>query len=604
MSASGRPPLDEQLQAAPVQPGVYLFREADGRVLYVGKARNLRNRVQVYRRAGADGRLRMAELLSRAEAVEFRVTDNEKEALLLESRLAKRYQPPLNVHLKDDKSFLLVQIDTRHRWPRIGLAREHRHGKGEFYGPYGSAGAARRAKRLLQKAFGLRDCSDHTLMNRSRPCLKYDVGLCSAPCVGVVSEEEYAAGLEGAREVLRGEVRDCIRSEQRRMEEASAALQYETALRARDRMRALEALAAPQKVRLSAERDFDVVGLDERGHFAVLEYREGEWIGSSQGLVPVRDAPAAMVGELLSALYVSGEREIPPEILVGALPEEAEALEALLRERLSRRVAIRAPRRGEKRALVRMAESNARAQRGARASAPWPTVAERLAEITRYAPPAVVDCIDVSHMQGKERVAARVRFVEGRPDRAQYRRYLVGGGVGNDDFAAMREVMSRFLAKIDVEGIPDLIVLDGGRLQLDAGRRAASEAGVDPPLAALAKARRGRGPVAAEERLFLPDRSDPAVLAPGSPERLFLERIRDEAHRFAISYHRNRRHSLRLILEQVPGIGQKRRKAILDAFAGDLARVRDAAPDDLAAVEGMTPELAEAVQRHLAEVLP
>lgn len=592
------------LRRAPARSGCYLFYDANGEVLYVGKAKNLRNRVQVYRRDGADGRMRFAELLQQADRAEFRITDTEVEAVLLEDRLVKLHMPPLNVLLKDDKSFLLVHLDTEHTWPRLGLARKRRRGKGEFYGPYPNGGAARRAKRLLQKAFGLRDCSDHTLANRRRPCLKHEVGLCSAPCVDRVSPADYREALDGAREVLSGQVQERLRIEEARMIEASANMEYEIALRARDRSRALQALAAPQRVRLQADRDFDVLGIDERGHFALLEYRDGDWVGTRHGRVPVVEAPAEMVSELLPALYRGGA-EVPPEILVPALPEEAEAIRAWLRERAGRAVSLHAPARGEKRALVRLAESNARARQGEVGRAPWPTVAQRISDLTHLPVPAVIDCIDVSHLQGKERVASKVRFVEGKPDRASYRRYIVGDGEGNDDFAAMHEIVTRVLARRGEDGIADLIVLDGGKGQLNAGLDAAREDGSqDAPLIALAKARKGRGPVAAEERIFLPGRPDAIILEPRTPERLFFERIRDEAHRFAITHHRKRRENLRLVLEQIPGVGPVRRKALLDWCAGDLAKLRDAPRELLLELPGMTADMIDSLQLHLHEVLP
>ncbi|HEX9792616.1 MAG TPA: GIY-YIG nuclease family protein, partial [Planctomycetota bacterium] len=354
----------EQLRTAPARPGCYLFRDAAGKVLYVGKARDLRRRVQAYRRDGADGRMRFGDLLARARNADFRVTENEKEAILLEDRLVKRHQPPLNVLLKDDKSWMCVRLDTGHPWARIGLARD-RGARGEVYGPFGNSGVARRTQRLLQRAFGLRDCSDHTFAHRRRPCLKYDVGLCSGPCVGLVSAPDYQGALQGAREVLQGRVRERVEEERRRMHEASARLEYETARRARDRMRALEDLAAPQNVRLSADRDFDVLGFDVRGHFALLEYREGDWVQTRRGRAPVVEEPAVLSGHLVAAFYREPGREIPPEVLVPALPEEAAALEDWLSDRAGHAVRLHAPVRGQKRALVRLAESNARAQAGA-----------------------------------------------------------------------------------------------------------------------------------------------------------------------------------------------------------------------------------------------
>jgi len=592
----------DQLRAAPDRAGVYLFRDPSGGVLYVGKARSLRRRVLAYLREGGDGRLRLRELHEQAATAEYRVTDSEQEALLLEDQLVKHHQPPLNVLLKDDKSFLLVHLDTTHPFPRLGLARR-RGPDGMFFGPYVSAGAARRSKRLLMAGFGLRDCSDSTFANRARPCLKYDVGLCSAPCVGRVTEEEYAERLAGACEVLKGRVSDRLAAEQERMRQASARQDYESALRARDRVRALESLAAPQKVQLQADLDFDVLGLDERGHFALLEYRDGAWLNTRQGRVPLWEDQAAAVSEIVRALYRGEAAEPPPEILVPALPEDRELLEAWLSGRAGRKVLLAAPARGEKRALVRMAASNARAQSGERASAAWPVIAARLAEIGRCPPPRVVDCVDVSHLQGQERVASKVRFTEGLPARAEYRHYLIGGGQGNDDTAAMRELVLRILQRAPDEGLPDLLILDGGKPQLGAALEILAPRGVDLPVLALAKARRGRGPVAAEERLFLPGRKDPVLLERGTPERLFCERLRDEAHRFAIGFHRRRRENLRLILERVPGIGPKKRKTLLDACAGDLAKLRDEDPRALAELPGMSWELVEILQEHLRRVL-
>ncbi len=594
--------FQRQLQTAPARPGCYLFFDDQDQVLYVGKAKNIRNRVQVYRREGADGRARFAELLQYADRAEFRVTDSEMEAVLLEERLVKMHQPPLNVLLKDDKAFLLLHLDTTHPWPRLGLARK-RSMRGEFFGPYPNAGATRRAKRLLQRAFGLRDCTDHTLANRRRPCLKYSVGLCSGPCVDKVTAADYQESLQAARLVLNGKVKDRIYQEQERMESASRVMEYEIALRARNRVNALEALAEPQKVRLQAGRDFDVLGIDERGSFALLEYRDGDWVATRYGRIPVVEAAAAMVSELVPALYRVGA-EIPVEILVPAMPDEADAIQAWLRDQAGHAVQILAPARGQKRALVRMAESNARARRGEVARVSWPILARRISEITNMDPPAVVDCIDVSHLQGRERVASKVRFVEGKAERGSYRHYLVGDGHGNDDFAAMREVVGRVLNRVGEDGLADLIVLDGGKGQLSAGLDAVQEMGIPAPLISLAKARRGRGPVQAEERLFMPGKSDPFILEPQSPERLFFERIRDEAHRFAITHHRKRRENLRLVLEQIPGIGPAKRGALLDWCEGDLARLRDAPREILLELPGMTSGLIDSLQEHLYEILP
>ena len=595
------PSFSEQLKAAPARPGCYLFTDAQGEILYVGKAIDLRKRVQVYRREGADGRARLAHLLDVAAHAEFRVTDNELEALLLEEKLVKLHQPRLNVLLKDDKSSLLVHLDTTHQWPRLGLARR-RGVLGEIYGPYPSATAARRAKRLLQKAFGLRDCSDHVLAHRRRPCLHHSIGLCSAPCIDAVSPIEYAEALQGAREVLDGQVDSRVQQEKLRMTSASANLEYEVALRARNRIDALELLAAPQKVSLQRGEDFDVLGLDERGAWTLLEYRDGEWLHSRHGSLEIWSSRAQAVEQIISAAY-RRDTETPPEILTPVLPDNQATLETHLKDLAGRKVQIVAPMRGKKRALVRMATSNARARKGLAPQAPWSSVGVAVGAMAQCAPPRVVDCIDISHLQGTDRVASKVRFVEGKRQSAAYRRYLVGGGVGNDDFEGMREVLGRVLARAQEDGLPDLMVLDGGRPQLNAVLAILKEADCQMPVVALAKARKGRGPVQAEERLFLMEQNDPVLLERGSPERLFFERLRHEAHRFAIHYHRNRRENVRLVLEHVPGVGPAKRKMLLDACGADLKALQAMSLEHLAAMPGMNEKLAAAVQKHLSATL-
>jgi len=596
--------FQEQLRTSPNYPGCYLFRDTDGQVLYVGKALNIRRRVQVYRREGADGRSRFSDLLNLADAAEFFVTDNEREAILLEDKLVKLHQPPLNILLKDDKSFLLLNIDTSKAWPRLSLARKKRVGRGMFFGPYPSASSARRAKRLLMRAFGLRDCSDHTLNNRARACLKFDIGMCLGPCVNAVTADEYNDAVSQSQRVLNGEVAGRIKLERKKMHQASERLDYEVALRSRDRAIALEALSTPQKVRLSGDLDFDVIAIDVRGFFAILQYRDGDWVHSIKGQLAVVEEHEDAISALLSAAYRGANADIPKQILVQRLPEDHAQICEWLSSKADLKIKILAPARGEKRALVRMAERNARSQRGETSGATWQVVAQRISELTNLPIPAVVDCIDISHLQGEQRVASKVRFVEGRPERSQYRRYLVGGGRGNDDYQAMREVVGRVLDRRPQEGIADLIILDGGALQLGAGLEVCELKGQQVPLVALAKARKGRGPIAAEERLFVPGQDAASVLQRGAPERLFFERIRDEAHRFAISYHRRLRENLRLVLEDVPGVGPAKRKRLLDWAAGNLDSLRDSPPVELTAIDGIDLDLAEKIQVHLRNTLP
>ncbi|MCH2111226.1 MAG: excinuclease ABC subunit UvrC [Planctomycetes bacterium] len=570
-------------------------------VLYVGKAIHIRKRVQVYRKQGADGRARMADLLARAHAAEFFVTDTEKEALLLEDRLVKLHHPPLNVLLKDDKSFLHISLDEGHSFPRLSLERKRRSGV-TCFGPYPSATSARQAKRLLMRAFGLRDCSDRTFRTRKRPCLKFGLGLCAAPCVQKVDEATYAGFVAQAKSVLGGDVLPRIRIEEKAMKAYSDSEDYEAALRSRERVKALRALAAPQKVRLDPSLDFDVLGIDARGEFALLQYRQGDWLHTRHGRIPIASDRSSEVRQLLAALYRDIGSEIPPLILAPHLPDDLESREAQLSEWSGHKVEIKAPQRGEKRALVRMAESNARARRGESPTTSWAAVAQRLADLCAVDEPMIVDCIDISHFQGGERVAAKVRFVEGRPARSFYRRYQVKDGKGNDDFEGMREVVARMCASQERDGLPDLLVLDGGKGQLSAGLEAMPSE-VEMPIVALAKARPGKGAIIAQERLFLPGKGEPTILVEHSPERFFLEAIRDEAHRFAITFHRKKRDSLRILLEQIPGVGPKKRAKLLDHCKGDLSSLLSKPEGALAEIPGITSELEARILAHLRQSL-
>jgi len=595
------PSFVEALAGAPSRSGCYILEDARGHVLYVGRAVDIRKRTRVYLRPGADGRARLADLLENARGASFRVCGTEVEAILLEEQLVKELQPPLNVVLKDDKSFLHIRLGMNHAFPGISLTRRKSR-DGQTWGPFAHAGEARRTKKLIQRAFGLRDCSDSTLANRSRHCIKHEMGLCSAPCVGKRGGALYKQDLDAARQVLEGKTAGLIAAAEIDMERASASENYEAALRARDRMNALRSLNQPQRVRLRMGEDFDVLGLDERGCFSLLEYRGGAWLGSRHGEARVVPGIEAAVSSLLSALY-GPTVEIPPEILLPAFPEDTKAIEDWLSGVANHPVRLKVPLRGEKRALVRLAESNARILKRQSSRSPWGTVARALAPWAGGSPPSVVDAVDVSHFQGKERVASRVRFVEGVAAPESWRRFVVKAGDGNDDARAMREVVGRILVGKS-GGLPDLLVLDGGPPQLAAGLAAAGDTGASLSMVALAKARGGGLVPAKEERVWIPGAEEAIPLGKGHAARFFLEEIRDEAHRFAITHHRSRRANIKTVLTRVSGIGPAKGRALLEWSGGDLGLIRDSAPRDLAAVPGMNRGLAEAVQQHLRDFLP
>jgi len=604
------------LQDVPEKPGVYLFRNADGRVLYVGKSRRLRSRLRAYRRPGGDGRLGVAFLEQDAASVETIVTRTEQEALLLEDALIKQHKPPHNVRLKDDKSFLMIRVDEDEAFPRLKFVRAHRptktsrdpHGRSRFFGPFASAGAVRRTLSDLHRVVPLRDCPDTIFRNRTRPCIKHQIGLCSAPCVGWIDEEAYAELLERAIAILAGDTTELEEDLERRMHDASAALEFERAAGWRDRLAALRRTVERQGVRPRDQIERDVLGLARRGEGAVvhrLAFRDGRLAESQSHVFRSGLDEEELLHGVLTALYGGGRRPVPAEIVLPCPPAERELFEAAF----GRDVRLVVPSGGHRQRMLDLASENARAallrreQDGTEERAALGRLA-RLCDLP--APPEVIDGFDVSTFQGSNVVASRVRFRGGVADRSGYRRYRIKSLDGQDDFAAMREVVERSLRRGVQEGeLPDLVVIDGGPQQLRSALAARDEAGAfEVPMIGLAKARaernvRGSRRRASEERVFLPGATAPIQLARHSAERHLLERIRDEAHRFAITYHRKERGKIQSQLDSIPGVGGVKRKALLRRF-GSVIGVREASVEEVAAVPGIGRKLALVIQEHLA----
>lgn len=611
-------PWGEQLSLSAVaeRPGVYVFRDAKGRVLYVGKARDLRSRLATYRTPGGDGRLGVRFLERDARQVETIVTRTEQEALLLEDTLIKQFKPPHNVRLKDDKSFLMIRVDLDERFPRLKFVRAHqpragkKKGRARLFGPYASARAVRQTLSDLHRVVPLRDCSDSVMNHRSRPCLKHQIGLCSAPCVGLVEEDEYAQLVERAMRVLAGDVTELEQDLDARMRAASDNREYELAAAWRDRLAALRRTVERQGVRPGQRVDRDVVGLARLGENALahrLAFREGR-LSESRGHAFRSELPdEELLHVVLTALYGSGRREVPPEVVVPFEPADRELLEHVLGEG----VTLVVPGGGERRRMLELAGENARselARREAAAGADEEAMS-KLAEMVDLADtgaPLVLDCFDVSNFQGSHVVASRVRFRGGIADRSGYRRFRVRGVEGQDDFASMREVVGRSLRRgVDEEDLPDLIVIDGGAAQLASALEARDDAGAwDVRIVGLAKARAernvgGRRKAASEERLVLDPATPPLELPRHSAVRHLLERVRDEAHRFAIGYHRKERGRIRSKLDSIDGVGDVRRKELLRRF-GSVAGVARASVEELAGVKGISPELARRIRDALA----
>ena len=607
---------DEPLPALPERPGVYLFHDAADRVLYIGKALSLRARLASYRGAG-DGRPVAAFLERDARSVETIVTRTEQEALLLEDALIKQHKPPHNVRLKDDKSFLMIRIDLDERFPRLKFVRAHKpkagkgKGRSRFFGPYASTKAVRQTLSDLHRVVPLRDCTDAVLNHRSRPCLKHQIGLCSAPCVGHIDEAGYAALVERAGRVLAGDIAELEEDLDGRMRSAAEREEYEMAAHWRDRLAALRRTVERQGVRPGERIDRDVLALARAGDRALvhrLAFREGRLAESRTHTFRSELADEELLHTVLTALYGGGRREVPREIVLPAQPAAADLLEGVLGSGL--RLVV--PGGGERKRMLDLAGDNARAELSkSEAQRTRDDEAERglarLVDLDGAAGPLVIDCFDVSNLQGSHVVASRVRFRGGIADRAGYRRFRVRGTQGQDDFAAMGEVVGRALKRgLEEDDLPDLVVIDGGAGQLAAALAARDEVGAwDVRLVGLAKARAarrvaGRAKEAVEERVYLDPESEPIELARHSATRHLLERVRDEAHRFAITYHRKERGRITSRIDGVPGVGPVKRKALLKRF-GSVAGIAAASVEELASVPGISLELGRTILEHLSK---
>ncbi len=646
------PALRQKIDGLPAEPGCYLMKDRRGQVIYVGKASSLRSRVRSYFDPGrGDARAFVALLDEVLGDLEVIVTRSEKEAVLLENELIKRHRPRFNVRLRDDKDFIVLRLDERHPYPRLEVrrAREKRQPGARYFGPYSSASSIRETLRVVNRHFQLRTCSDHVFDHRRRPCILFQIHRCPAPCVYEVTPESYRESVEDAIELLEGRETALVERLRGRMEEAAAALRFEDAARLRDQLQAVERSLEKQRVLMADRADRDVIGFHREGPdlvVQVLAMRGGKLQDSSAFPFRGQEFPAEEILSSFLSLYYE-QAEAPDEVLVPLEPEQVEALADVLSERRGRRVRIVTPRRGAKADLLEVARRNA--EQGFRS---WHERDERreeaLAALTRTLhlarPPRWMECYDISTFQGALAVGSGVSMKDGEPDKTNYRRYKVKGVAGQDDFAMLHEVISRRLRRALAEGqLPDLIVIDGGKGQLNAALAAAKDLGVPTrpspgnegapfvELVGLAKARlldaaalgtarvvgrrarRGRAGDLADaaeaaekgfvselarspERVFLPGRKDAVVLRPNSAELFLLARLRDEAHRFAISFHRKlrRERNFQSVLEEIPGVGQGRKKALLRHF-GSLRRVREATPEELAQVEGFGPRQAAAV---------
>jgi len=588
----------------PQRPGVYRMYEADGELLYVGKAARLRDRVGSYF-VGRTLSPKVAALVNRIARIEVTVVNTESDALLLESNLIKAHHPRYNIILRDDKSFPYILCPAGHEFPRLVFYRGPRQRGSRQFGPFPSAYAVKEVLQHLQKVFRIRNCRDSFFANRSRPCLQYQIGRCSAPCVGLIDREAYARDVEGAIGVLEGRNDEVVAALQRRMEAAATSLQFEDAARLRDQLRELQEIRAQQIANAQRRTDTDVVAIaGEPGQYAicVLPVREGQNLGTASYFP---GSALSEPGETLSAFLMLyyGREPAPPEVLVNLELSDREALVEALARAVGRAVQLRVPQRGQGSKWIELAQENAtNALRMRRAQAELAAEGMRvLARVLRLpAPPERVECFDVSHTAGEGTVASCVVFGPQGAQKRDYRRYNIEGVTAGDDYGAMHQALSRHAMRIASgdRPRPDLLLIDGGVGQVEAAVQALTESGVEG-LAVVGVAK-GADRRPGQERLHLPGDPTPIVLEPDSAALHFIQRVRDEAHRFAITGHRRRRarRYRESILETVPGLGPASRRAILTHFGG-LQGVMRAAVSDLEKVAGVGASMARSIYDHL-----
>ncbi len=593
--------LREKLETLPAQPGVYLLKDKEGAVIYVGKARVLRDRVRSYfQPARSVEAWRRVDFVEQVADLDLVLTDTEMEALALENNLIKRHRPRFNILLRDDKNHPYLKLTLTEEYPRLHVVRRPGEDGNAYGGPYIPAKLGRRAAATVHRLFGIRSCKETLNGRRPRPCLQYQIHRCLAPCVAeICSLDRYRQAAENARLFLEGRSDEVVDRLESDMAEAAAAERFEEAATLRDQIRALERQDTPQKITTTELEERDLFGAHvESGRAAlqVFSVRDGKVVGREGFLLDRVAEPERFLSSAIQQFYADS-RYVPRELLV---PEEVPDLE-LLQEWLTRRrggaVRLRVPRRGEKVRLLDLVVRNARLAYELEWKHPRSQAQEILRalreELDLEVEPRRIECFDISNIQGSDIVASMVVFEEGLPRKADYRKFrLRGVGSDPDDFASMREVVGRRYRRLLEEGkdLPDLVVVDGGKGQLSAATGALEELGLgSQPVASLAKK---------EEAIYLPGRAEPVRLPRSSPVLQLMQRVRDEAHRFALGYHRQtrKRRTLHSALEDIPGVGPARRRKLLARF-GSVRGVRGASLEELALVVG--PATAARVRSHL-----
>ena len=587
--------IEKALAVLPDKPGVYLMHDSTGRVIYVGKAKKLNNRVRSYFRASGRQSVKVETLVSHVDDLETIMTDSEIEALILECNLIKKYKPRYNIMLRDDKTYPYLKITLQEDYPRMYITRRVVKDGGKYYGPYPDVGALRSTMKLLRSLFPVRNCRN---MNQERPCLQYHINRCLAPCAGKVSREEYGELVESICLALDGKTQELRKTLKQKMQEASENYAFEQAARYRDQLQAVNRLEESQKAVLEGG-DMDIIGYGADAFNVCLQVffvRGGKLIGRKAFMLPAEgEEEADVIAAFLKQYYNAEDIFLPKEILVSRLPGEDDRvlLQQWLSGKAERKVSISAPQRGDKAKLMQLACENAlkliqeKERKGRMQQQSAEDAAEELQRIVGCERPlARMDCFDISHNQGSETVSSMVVFRYGSPSKKDYRHFKLQSTEGKpDDFKSMQETVYRRYK--DYEDLPDLIIIDGGKGQLSSSLKVIRGLGIDVKVIGLAKQ---------EEEIFLEDKSESVILDKASPALHVIQHIRDEAHRFAITYHRKRlrKKNLVSVLDNIEGIGPARRKALWKVFA-TLEAMKAATKEELAAVDGMNKPAAQKV---------
>jgi len=599
--------ITEQLRGLPPTPGVYLFKDAEGNIIYVGKASSLRHRVSSYFGSGPLTP-KIRRMVSRVGDLEYFVTASEQEALILELNLIKRHHPRYNVRLKDDKTFPYLKIDLGEDWPRVHITRTLKANGGRYFGPFASAKSIRQTLKLLKGIFPFRSCTRTITGSDPRPCLQYDIGHCLAPCIGETSRAEYDEIIKQLILFMEGKQERVVKHLENRMNKAAENMDFERAARLRDQIQAVEAVVEGQRIAAKTRGEQDVIAFAQerdRAYVQVFFIRNGKLIGRESFVLQGTryEEPSRIMSSFIQQFYAFAPY-LPPRLLLQHPVEDTAMLQEWLSDKRGGGVKIQVPRRGSKKQLVDIVAKNAQQgleQLKIKQLASPRTLSAALAEIQKELNlphlPDRIEGYDISDIQGMAAVGSMVVFDKGKPKPAHYRRFKIKSVAGADDYAMLAEVLKRRFKRADAASgtwaiMPNLVLIDGGKGQLNAAIAAMREMGAGSiPAAGLAKE---------NEELFIPARAKPIVLPPSSPGLQLLQRLRDEAHRFALGYHHRirKKETFTSALDSVPGIGAKRKRALLRRF-GSLKAIREAPIEELASVSGITPSLAQKIKEYL-----